>query len=81
MQSVAEPGIEDDVDFLTELAAFLRARWRAWLRPVLVVLLVAGGLLLLANRLPGLIAAPAGDTLAPVSRDDYRHEGAWVNRY
>jgi hypothetical protein len=75
MQSVDEPGIVNDVEFLTELAAFLRARWKAWLRPLLIVLLIVGGLL------PGLVASPTRDTLAPVSRDDYRHDGAWVNRY
>jgi hypothetical protein len=81
MQSVDEPGIVNDVEFLTELAAFLRARWKAWLRPLLIVLLIVGGLLVLANQLPGLVASPTRGTLAPVSRDDYRHDGAWVNRY
>jgi hypothetical protein len=69
------------VEFLAELAAFLRARWKAWLRPILVVLLIAGGLLVFADQLPRLVSSPAGDTLAPVSRDDYRHDGAWLNRY
>ena len=75
------PGFENDVEFLSELASFLGSRWKAWLRPILVVLLVAALLLLLADQLPSLIAAPADDALAPVSRDDYRHDGAWVNRY
>jgi Family of unknown function (DUF5989) len=74
-------GCENDVEFLTELAAFLGSRWKAWLRPILVVLLVAGLLLAFANQLPRLLAAPAGDKLAPISRDDYRHDGARVNRY
>jgi hypothetical protein len=81
MRSADERGIENDVDFLTELAAFLRSRWKAWLHPILVVLLLAGGLMVFAHELPRLIASPAGYTLAPVSRDDYRHEGASVSRY
>jgi hypothetical protein len=81
MRSADERGIENDVDFLTELAAFLRSRWKAWLHPVLVVLLIAGGLLVFAHELPRLVASATGDTLAPVSHDDYRHEGASVSRY
>lgn len=69
------------MDFLTELASFLGSRWKAWLRPILIMLLIAGLLLVLADQIPSLIAAPADDPLAPVSRDDYRHDGAWVNRY
>jgi hypothetical protein len=79
--SADERGIASDVAFLRELAAFLASRWKAWLQPILVILLIAAGLLAFANALPRLIAAPAGDRLAPVSRDDYRHDGAWLNRY
>jgi hypothetical protein len=81
MESVDEAGGENDVEFLTELAAFLSSRWKVWLRAILIVLLIVGGLLVFANLLPSLVAAPNTDTLAPVSRDDYRHDGAWVNRY
>ena len=69
------------MDFLAELAAFLGSRWKAWLQPVLIVLLIVIGLLVFATELPRLVTSPAGDALAPVSRDDYRHDGAWVNRY
>jgi hypothetical protein len=81
MWSADERGIANGVGFLSELVAFLSARWRAWLQPILVILLIAAGLVVFANALPRLIASPAGDALAPVSRDDYRHDGAWVNRY
>jgi hypothetical protein len=64
------------VEFLSELAVFLKSRWKAWLQPILVILLIAAGLLVFANSLPRLIASPAADGLAPVSRDDYRHDGA-----
>jgi hypothetical protein len=69
-------GRAHQMEFLIEFALFLRSRWKAWLGPLLVILLLAAGLLVFAKQLPGLIAAPAGDTFAPLSRDDYRHEGA-----
>jgi Family of unknown function (DUF5989) len=69
------------VGFLSELVVFLSSRWRAWLQPILVILLIAAGLVVFANALPRLFASPADDALAPVARDDYRHDGAWVNRY
>jgi uncharacterized protein DUF5989 len=74
-------GIANDVEFLSELAVFLRSRLKAWLQPILVILLIAAGLLVFASALPRLIAAPGADGLTPVSHDDYRHDGARVSRY
>ena len=37
------------MDFLTELWAFLRSRKKLWLLPILIVMLLLGGLLILAQ--------------------------------
>jgi hypothetical protein len=37
------------MDFLAELWAFLRSRKKFWLLPIIVVMLVLGGLLVLAQ--------------------------------
>ena len=37
------------MDFLTEIWTFLRARKKLWLLPIILVLLVLGGLLILAQ--------------------------------
>src|SRR5579862_1275787 len=57
-QSDEEAGSVSDVEFLTELAAFLRLRWKAWLQPILIVLLIIGAFLLLANQLLSRSATP-----------------------
>lgn len=41
--------------FLTELWAFLRVRKKLWLAPIIMVMLVLGGLLVLAQ---GSVVAP-----------------------
>jgi hypothetical protein len=43
------------MDFLKELWLFLRVRKKLWLAPVIIVMLVLGGLLLLAQ---GSVVAP-----------------------
>jgi len=37
------------IDFLKELWAFMRARKKFWLLPIIVILLLLGGLLVLAQ--------------------------------
>ena len=37
------------IDFLKELWAFMRARKKFWLLPIIVILLLRGGLLVLAQ--------------------------------
>lgn len=69
------------MDLVAEFWFFLRSRWRVWLRPIIIFLLVIGGLLVLSN---GFLAAnsqdPTDDTLKPFSRNDYRHDAAFFNR-
>ena len=48
------------MDFLTELWAFLRVRKKLWLAPIIIVMLILGGLLTLAQ---GSVAAPFVYTL------------------
>ena len=43
------------MEFLKELWAFLRSRKKLWLAPIIVVLLILGGLLVLAQ---GSVVAP-----------------------
>lgn len=43
------------MSFIKELWAFLRARKKLWLAPLIIVMLVIGGLLLLAQ---GSVVAP-----------------------
>jgi hypothetical protein len=43
------------MDFLKELWAFLRIRKKLWLAPIIIVLLILGGLLILAQ---GSVVAP-----------------------
>ena len=43
------------MDFLAELWAFLRSRKKLWLLPIAIVLLLVGGLLILAQ---GSVVAP-----------------------
>lgn len=70
------------LDFLVELGAFLRSSWKRWLQPILVFLLVIGGLLLLANALlQSPFSLRVDDTSVPFSRSDYRHDSAFFNRY
>jgi hypothetical protein len=70
------------LDFLIELFAFLRSRRKLWLRPILIFLLIIGGLLMLANGfLGGGFSATVEDPVVPFSRDAYRHDAAFFNRY
>ena len=43
------------MEFLKELWAFLRARKKLWLAPIVIVMLILGGLLILAQ---GSVVAP-----------------------
>lgn len=43
------------MEFLTELWTFLRMRKKLWLAPIIIVMLVLGGLLILAQ---GSVVAP-----------------------
>ncbi|MEY4708618.1 MAG: hypothetical protein RJB58_2341 [Pseudomonadota bacterium] len=43
------------MDFLTELWAFLRVRKKLWLMPIIIVMVIIGGLLVLAQ---GSVMAP-----------------------
>lgn len=43
------------MDFLTELWAFLRVRKKLWLMPIIIVMVIIGGLLVLAQ---GSVIAP-----------------------
>ena len=48
------------MDFLKEIWAFLRVRKKLWLAPIIIVLLIFGGLLILAQ---GSVVAPFVYTL------------------
>ena len=70
------------LDFLVELFAFLRSRRKLWLRPIIIFLLIIGGLLMLANGFLGRGVSPTvEDPVVPFSRDAYRHDAAFFNRY
>jgi hypothetical protein len=70
------------LDFLVELFAFLRSRRKLWLRPIIIFLLIVGGLLMLANGfLEGGLSPRAEDPVVPFSRGSYRHDAAFFNRY
>lgn len=43
------------MEFLTELLTFLRTRKKLWLAPIVIVMLILGGLLILAQ---GSVMAP-----------------------
>ena len=43
------------MDFLKELWTFLRVRKKLWLEPIIIVMLILGGLLILAQ---GSVVAP-----------------------
>ena len=43
------------MEFLRELLAFLRVRKKLWLAPIIIVMLIFGGLLILAQ---GSVVAP-----------------------
>lgn len=48
------------MDFLKELWAFLRARKKLWLAPIIIIMVALGGLLILAQ---GSVIAPFVYTL------------------
>ena len=41
------------LDLVVELCFFLRSRWRVWLRPLIIFLLVIGGSAGAEQRVPG----------------------------
>lgn len=70
------------LDFLVELFAFLRSRRKLWLRPIIIFLLIIGGLLMLADGfLEGGFSPTVEDPVLPLSRASYRHDAAFFNRY
>jgi hypothetical protein len=69
------------MDYLVELLAYLRSRWRLWLPPIIIFLLIIGGLLMLANGFLGSPPHRVDDPLVPFSRGDYRQDAAFLNRY
>jgi hypothetical protein len=69
------------LDFLVELFALLRCRWKLWLRPIIIFLLIIGGLVMLANGFLGGGGSATEDPVVPFSRASYRHDGAFFNRY
>ena len=48
------------MEFLKELLAFLRIRKKLWLAPIIIIMLILGGLLILAQ---GSVVAPFVYTL------------------
>ena len=48
------------IDFIKELWAFLRVRKKLWLAPIIIVMVIVGGLLVLAQ---GSVLAPFVYTL------------------
>ena len=52
------------MEFLKELWAFLRVRKKLWLAPIIIVMLILGGLLILAQ---GSVVAPFIYTIFPSS--------------
>ena len=46
---------DNQMEFLKELWAFLRVRKKLWLAPIIIVMLILGGLLILAQ---GSVVAP-----------------------
>ena len=67
--------------FLTELLAFLSSRRSTWLRPIVILLMVIGVLLLLGGGfLDAFFPRSAPDELPPLSRQHYRHDGAFLSR-
>ena len=68
------------MDFFAELFLFLRSRWKLWIGPI-VILLVLTGLLLLFDLIAQRSSAPAiNDPRVPFSRDHYRHDVAFFNK-
>ena len=57
LKQILLSNFEEDkiLEFLKELWAFLRARKKLWLAPIIVVMLILGGLLILAQ---GSVVAP-----------------------
>jgi hypothetical protein len=66
--------------FLSELLALLSSRRDAWLRPIVILLLVLGAILLAGRFVDVFLPRSAPDPLPPLSRDHYRHDGAFFSR-
>lgn len=67
--------------FLVELRALIGARRTAWLRPILIVLLLVGALVLLAGGyLDVFFPRREADPQAPFTREHYRQDGAFLSR-
>jgi Family of unknown function (DUF5989) len=66
--------------FLTDLLALIASRRDPWLRPIVILLLVLGVLLLAGRFVDVLMPRSEPDQLPPLSRDHYRHDGAFFSR-
>lgn len=68
------------VDFFVELFLFLRSRWKLWLGPIVILVLLTG-LLLLFDRIVQRSSSPeVNDPRVPFSRDHYRHDVAFFSK-
>jgi hypothetical protein len=68
------------VDFLIELFIFVRSRWKFWLRPIVILLLLIGLLLLVDLIMERPSSPEIHDPRIPFSRDHYRHDVAFFNK-
>jgi drug/metabolite transporter (DMT)-like permease len=78
----SDPGRARLNGFFMALAALLRRSRRQWLRPLLIVLLTVGAVLLVADGFFGSVLSPhSDDALVPLSRSSYRHDEVSLSRY
>jgi hypothetical protein len=69
------------MNFLAELFAFLGAHRRVWLRPILILLgVIAAAWLLAGGILEVFLPRNEPDPLPTLSREHYRHDGAFSER-
>jgi hypothetical protein len=66
--------------FFSDLLMLLASRRDAWLRPIIIVLLVVGALMLAGGVLEVFLPRSEPDRLPALSRDHYRQDGAFLNR-
>ena len=69
------------MDFLVELFLFLGSRWKLWVRPIVIFLLIIALLMLAAWILEWGFAPGVDDELVPFSRNHYRHDAVLFNKY
>jgi uncharacterized membrane protein len=69
------------MDFLFELFTFLRSRWKLWLRPVFILFVIIGLLLLINGILEYIFSPKLDETVVPFSRSHYRHDDELFNKY